>query len=177
MLDTATGTLTTYSKDVFSLVAEVSTITFVVLGVLFALLILALHFGKEFVISLNFGLYLGYLAYRNFPYLTKARELGGDYPDWWFDIAIFIGFTLFAFFIIRRVIGSDFSFGGETRWLDALLLSVSTTLLIAALTYALFPIPHTPILTPLVTDWLSDPGLFFWWLIIPLISIFIVSRR
>ena len=176
MIEEATGTLSTYSKDVFGLAAEVSAITFVALGLVIALLLISLRFGTDLVIALNLGLYIGYLAHTNFPYLAKAREIGGESPDWWADVGVFVVFTLAGFFIFKRVISSAFM-ELEARWLDSVLLAVSTTLFIGVLTYALFPLPHTPIVTPIFTEWLSATYLFFWWLMLPLAVIFVVSRR
>lgn len=177
MIAGATDTFTAYSQNILGLVAEVSAITFVALGVFIALLIAGLRFGKDFVIALNLGLYVGYLAHTNFPYLAKARDIAGEAPDWWVDVGVFALFSLVGFFVLRRVIGSGFSFDDSPRFLDALLLSLSTTLLLMVLIFALFPIPHTPILTPLLTTWLSATYLFFWWLMLPLAVIFVVSRR
>ncbi len=177
MLGEATSTFTTYSKDVLGLAAEVSTITFIALGVLVALLVAGLRFGKDFVISLNLGLYIGYLGHTHFPYLAKAREIGGESPDWWADVGIFALFTLIGFFVLKRVIGSGFGFDDNARFLDALLLAFSTTALLVVLIFALFPIPHAPLLAPMITEWLSATYLFFWWLMLPLAVIFVVSRR
>lgn len=169
--------LTTYSKDVLSLTTELSVLSFMALGAVLIFIVIALRWGKENLVALNLGLYVSYLLYTAFPYLPRLRELGGDIPDWWIDAGVFGVCAVVTYYIFRKVMWSDFMSEGATRWLDAVLLSLSTTLFLSALVYILFPVSQTPLLTPILTEWLTNPAFFFWWLLLPLAVIFVTARR
>jgi|GEM_PF-2332425 len=176
-MNTSAEALTTYSKDVLSLVTELSVISFMALGAVLLFIVVALRWGKENLVALNLALYVSYLLYTTFPYLAKLRTVGGDLPDWYADAAVFGLFTAVTYYIVRKVMWSDFMDEGASRWLDAVVLSLTTTLFGAALIYVLFPVSQTPLLTPILTAWLTNPAFFFWWLLLPLAVIFVTSRR
>lgn len=169
----AVDTLSTYGASAFATVAELSTLTIVAVGVCVVLFIAALRLGKEILVSLILALYIGYLAQSVFPYYDALFSLGSEMI---IRSVVLSLLTVGAFLVIRRVMWVDFTEGGA-KWLDAGLLSIAATFLLAAIVYAIFPTLETPLISTSITAWLSNPTFLFFWILAPLGAIFVASRQ
>lgn len=169
----AVDTLSTYGASAWSSVATFSTLTFVAVGLFVFLFLLALHKGRENIVSLILAFYFAYLAQDIFPYYDSLFSFGSEMV---IRCAVFLGLATLAFIVFRRVMWVGYDEGG-VRWIDAALLALTAILLMAAIFFALFPQFHMPLINSSVTSILSNPSFLFFWILAPLGAIFIASRQ
>ena len=150
----------------------------IIIFVVFALLFFySIQYGKSHIVSLLISLYIVILTFLSFPYLEETTILKSSEAQVTLShIAIFIIGVLIIHTILRRVLYTEFSESKFLRLKGAVLLSASATGLLFAFLY------HTISFATIYDfgdsiDYLFSSQYFFWWLIIPLVALFITSRE
>jgi hypothetical protein len=127
------------------------------------------------LINIILALYLGLLFTLEFPYFNKILDENNSVStNAIIKIGLFSGITILGIFLFRRHIpGDDFEKPFSGLW-KKLLLSIAATGLILAFSYHILPVtelihPGTPIQTLFSPD-----TYFFWWLMLPIVILFII---
>lgn len=143
--------------------------------VVFAIVfIFAMAKGRQAVINLIFGLYLALLISIEFPFY---KNLFGSLSSEALSLAklsLFVVFTVLATILSARVMPDAFKEKRFESFGKKLLLALSATALIMAFSFQVLPV--TDFLTPgtPIQSLFAPEGYFFWWLLLPLVILFLV---
>ena len=138
-------------------------------------LFFALKFGRQTVTNIIFGLYLGLLISIEFPYFSVF--LGGVHDPTTSSIIrliVFGVFSLIATMLFHRILPREYDESMfEAFWKKFLLAAAGTVLVMA---YSYHALPVTEIITPgtPIQFLFAAKSSFFWWLIAPLVVLFVV---
>lgn len=135
----------------------------------------AFYKGRQTVTNIIFGLYLGLLISIEFPYSTMIITPGtGATIASILKLVIFAVFSLIATMLFARVLPREYDepmFGGFWK---KILLALAGTVLVMAYSYHALPV--TVLITPgsPIHYLFGSTASFFWWLIAPLVILFVV---
>ncbi len=135
-------------------------------------LVYAMVKGRYAIINAIFALYLALLISVEFPYYRDLMQEGESGAV--LKISIFIGFVIVGIMLFRRHIpGDDFESAFQGLWKKILLATMATILVMA---FSFHALPVTEVLTPSspIQELFAPKENFFWWLLIPLITLFFV---
>ena len=135
---------------------------------------LALMKGRYAIINIIFGLYLALLISLKFPYFDFFLNAGSPKSNAVVMIVIFGIFTILGIILFRRhVPGDDYESAFQHFWTKLLLAGMATILVMA---YSYQALPVTELFTPgsPIQRLFGPEDNFFWWLILPLITLFFV---
>jgi hypothetical protein len=136
-------------------------------------LVYAMAKGRYVLINAIFALYLALLISVEFPYYRELMNGEGE-SGAFAKILVFIGFVIAGMILFRRHIpGDDYepAFQGLHK---KILLAFMATILVMAFSFHALPV--TDIITPSspIQSLFAPEGNFFWWLLVPLITLFFV---
>jgi hypothetical protein len=144
----------------------------IVLGVLFAF---SLFKGRQAIINIIFALYLALLISVEFPFYDEVLgSLSGAVSISTAKLIIFLVFTALATVLCFRIMPDEFremkleSFGKKFT------LSLCAAVLVMVFSFHVLPV--TEFLTPgtPIQSLFAPAEYFFWWLILPLVALFIL---
>jgi len=139
-----------------------------------ALLAIALMKGRYAIINIIFALYLALLVSLKFPYFSFFLGTESKATDAVVMIVIFLVFTILGIMLFRKHIpGDDFESTFQHFGTKALLALMATVLVMA---YSYHALPVTDLITPgsPIQSLFAPEQNFFWWLMLPLITLFFV---
>lgn len=157
--------------DILTLLRE----SLVLIVVVLALLMYTMVRGRHALVSVILGLYIALLISLKFPYYDELHALtSSSGSDPVLNIILFALFTLFGTFLFQRLLPDDAYEAPFEQFGRKLLLALLGAGLIMAYSYHVLPIttliePGTP-----ASMLFAPEGNFFWWLIIPLLTLFLV---
>jgi len=131
--------------------------------------------GRQALINLIFGLYLALLILVEFPYTTYLTEnLGGSLAQSIGKLLLFSIFTILATWLFARVMPDEFREKKFESYFKKILLASAASILVMAFSFHVLPVtdfltPGTPLQTLFAPE-----GLFFWWLMVPLVILFVL---
>lgn len=134
----------------------------------------ALMKGRYAIVNIIFALYLALLVSLKFPYFDFFLNAGSPRSNAVVMIVIFSIFTVLGIFLFRRhVPGDDYESAFQHFWTKVLLAGMATILVMA---YSYQALPVTELFTPgsPIQKLFGPEDNFFWWLILPLITLFFV---
>jgi hypothetical protein len=137
-------------------------------------LCIALMKGRYAIINMIFALYLALLVTLKFPYFNFFLNAGSPSSNAVVMIVIFSIFTFLGIFLFRRHIpGDDYESAFQHFWTKTLLAGMATILVMA---YSYQALPVTELFTPgsPIQSLFAPEENFFWWLILPLITLFFI---
>ncbi|MEM9336302.1 MAG: hypothetical protein AAGA35_00400 [Patescibacteria group bacterium] len=129
--------------------------------------------GRQALIDLIFGLYLALLISIEFPYY-EAIFGGGAGSESLIRLVLFAVFTILATLLFHRIMPDEF----EEKKLESLgkkiLLAASATILVMIFSFHVLPV--TEFITPgsPLNTLFGNAEYFFWWLIAPLVLLYLV---
>lgn len=129
--------------------------------------------GRYALINIIFALYLALLISIKFPYYSLFTTGGGEGAAI-SKILIFLSFLTIGIILFRRHIpGDDYEPAFHKLWKKVLLASMATILVMI---FSFHALPVTEIITPgsPIQSLFAPQENFFWWLILPLVVLFIV---
>ncbi len=137
-------------------------------------LIFAMWRGRYFLVNIILSLYISFLILLTFPYFNLLLTENEPTKNAIVKIVLFVAITGLVSRLFRRHIpGDDYEkvFGGLGQ---KLLLSAMATVLVMVFSYHALPVtelihPGTPI-----QSLFAPQEYFFWWLILPLVLLFII---
>lgn len=136
-------------------------------------LLYAMGKGRYALINVIFALYLALLVSIKFPYYESIGNSGGQ-SGAITKIIIFCAFIIIGVILMRRhVPGDDYEPAFQGFWKKILLAGMATVLVMA---FSFHALPVTEILTPgtPIQHLFAPQENFFWWLILPLFTLFFV---
>ncbi len=156
-------------EDIITLLKE-SVFLISVFGVL---LFYAMAKGRYALINVILALYLALLISIKFPYYAQVAQGGGDGAAI-AKILIFLAFVVVGTLLFRRHIPGDDYEPAFHRFGKKILLASMGTILI--MIFSFHALPVTEIITPgtPIQSLFAPTENFFWWLILPLITLFFV---
>jgi hypothetical protein len=139
------------------------------------LLIFAMSFGRQTITNFIFGLYFAFLISLQFPYY-EAVGVGadGDETRGLLFIGAFLVFLIISTILFIRVMPREYDEKAFEGFWKKILLAGAATALITAFSYHALPVtdfiaPGSP-----VQYLFGSEKSFFWWLVAPIIILFIV---
>ena len=132
--------------------------------------------GKKKLIAALFSLYVSGLVFANFSYLdfvVKGRTL--------LEVFLFRSLTFAVLIILlallfNRILSRDDS-SGTRQWWQVFLLSFLEVGLLMSFIFQLLPAKELFTFSPVVKNIFASSGAFFWWLTLPLVALFFISRK
>ena len=131
--------------------------------------------GRQAIINLIFALYLALLVSVEFPYYELVLgSLGGAVSIAAAKMFIFLVFTVLATILCFRIMPSEFRESKFDSFTKKMTLSLCATVLVMIFSFHVLPV--TEFLTPgtPIQSLFAPAEYFFWWLIFPLIALFIL---
>jgi branched-subunit amino acid transport protein len=132
----------------------------------------AMFRGRQTIINVIVGMYIGLLLSLQFPYTSRTISmLGSSTGEVIGQLLLFSGFTVLATVVIAKIMPEEYREKSYESFHKKLLVALVATILVIIYSYHVLPV--TEILnpgTPLQSLFASD-RYFFWWLLIPLIAL------
>lgn len=131
--------------------------------------------GRQAMINVIFGLYLALLIHLEFPFTTYLTEgLGNSLAQSVGELVLFAIFTILTTWLFARVMPDEFREKKFESFFKKLLLAGSAAVLVMIFSFHVLPVtdfltPGTPLQTVF-----APGGYFFWWLMFPLIILFLL---
>lgn len=143
-----------------------------VFGVLFGF---ALFKGRQAIINIIFALYLALLISVEFPYYAQVLgSLGGSVSIATAKMVIFVVFTILATTLCFRIMPDEFRETKLESFGKKFTLTLCATILVMVFSFHVLPV--TEFLTPgtPIQSLFAPAEYFFWWLILPLVALFVL---
>lgn len=133
-------------------------------------LVLAMAKGKQSLINIIMGLYLGLLLSLQFPYYDSIS--GGAGTESITKLVIFGVFVLISTWLFNRLMPREFDEKAFEGFGMKFLFAGAATVLVMAFSYNVLPV--TEFITPgsPIHSLFAPSEYFFWWLILPLVVLF-----
>ncbi|OGG86117.1 hypothetical protein A2392_01495 [Candidatus Kaiserbacteria bacterium RIFOXYB1_FULL_46_14] len=146
---------------------------FFLLGAFVLGLALAMAKGRQALINVMMGAYLGLFLYTNFPYLeTLTENAAGKSASAAIALVVFVGFTIISALLFSRLMPREYLESAFETIGKKLLLAGLFTVLVLTLSTHFLPVDAViPTGTPL-PEFLLSEKLAFLWLILPLVVLF-----
>jgi hypothetical protein len=144
----------------------------IALGVIFSISIFK---GRQAVINIIFGLYLALLISVEFPFYEQVLgSLSGAVSLSMAKLIVFLVFTALATALFFRVMPDEFREMKLESFSKKFTLSLCATILVMVFSFHVLPV--TEFLTPgtPIQSLFAPAEYFFWWLILPLVALFIL---
>ena len=131
--------------------------------------------GRQAMINIIFGLYLALLILIEFPYTDYLTDnLGGSVAQSLGQLVLFSIFTILTTWLFAHVMPDEFKEKKFESFFKKILLAGAASILVMAFSFQVLPVtefltPGTPLQTLFAPE-----GLFFWWLMVPLVVLFII---
>ena len=130
--------------------------------------------GRQAVINLVVGLYFALLISLEFPYYdTLLANAGNPHTVAIGKIIIFAIFTIIATLLVKRIMPDEFKETKFESFHKKILLAIGGTILIMVFSFHVLPV--TEFLTPgsPIRSLFAPNDYFFWWLVTPLVLLYI----
>ncbi len=144
------------------------------LAVVIIFLGIGLFKGRQTLINITCGLYFALLTSIHFPYYEKLLS-GIEHSSVQAGIKLifFIALTLLFTKIFKRLMPSEYQEGKFESFHKKILLAAGAAILVLAFSFNILPVgellsTETPIQMLFSTD-----SLFFWWLMIPIVFLYL----
>lgn len=139
--------------------------SFFVLAVLCAVFWYALYRGRQSLINLIFGLYLGLFFTQNAPVAIINDD--GTIESALLSVALFVGITLTATIVISKVMPLPYKEKKFESFGKKVFLVLAATILVMLYSFHILPLDElVTIDSPLSAIWRNEEA-FFWWLLVP----------
>lgn len=144
----------------------------IVFGVFF---VYTMSKGRQSITNLILGLYFALLISLEFPYYDLILgNTSNAKSEAILSIIVFTTFTIFATVLFARLMPREYDEGKFEGFGKKVLLAASATVLVMIFSYHVLPV--TDIITPgsPINYLFSSGQSFFWWLMAPLVLLFLV---
>lgn len=130
--------------------------------------------GRQAIINLIFGLYLALLISLQFPYYDELLRSASGTVAAAIKLSLFAIFTILMTWLCSRVMPDEFKEKRLETMGKKLLLAGSATVLVMIFSFQILPV--TEFLTPgtPIQSLFAPEEYFFWWLLLPLVVLFII---
>lgn len=130
--------------------------------------------GRAKLIAVLFALYVSGFLFENFYYLGTLVKGRNPIEEFLFRAFIFFVLVIAMTVLFSKVLARE-DYGDKTWW-KALVLSFASTGLLFSFIFHLFPIKSLFTFSPLVQFLFVSNKAFFWWLVLPLVALFLERK-
>lgn len=134
-------------------------------------LLYAMYRGRQAVINVIFGLYLGLLFVQNAPF-TLSFEAGSDSTDIYFAILLFVAVTVGATMVIAELMPEAYREKTFESYGKKLFLAAAATILTVLFSFHVIPVHEVFSISSPISTAFSNPEYFFWWLLAPFVLLY-----
>lgn len=146
---------------------------FLIVIILFGILFFcAWYIGRATLVSVLMAFYAAYAVYTIFPYMSYLPTAPA-LTALLVQLALYAGFTLIFYLILRRIVVSDFLYIGI---FGLIILSFLGAAFLLALAYHVFPVISLYHFTPAIDLLFAAKAYFWWWFVAPAIGLFFFAR-
>lgn len=131
--------------------------------------------GKKRIISLLISLYIAGFFFENFFYIDELIEGKTIIETFFFKAFIFLAIVLALNVLFLKILACS-SESRSKEWRQVLLLSFLGTGLLFSFIFHLFPAKEIFTFSPIVEHLFVSDKAFFWWLLAPLIALFLTRK-
>ncbi len=136
-----------------------------------------LWYEKHRLTSLILSFYVALGLFKIFPYFEDIYILGdSEKMHITAEILLFLVFVILSVLVFNRVIKGKFPKSGISRWFNIGILSLSTTGFLCAFSANMFLSEEFYTFAEPIAFLFSSAKVLFYWMIVPLIVLFITSR-
>ncbi len=156
---------------ILNFLSEIAYLLIVFGGILF----IAIFRGRQSIINLIIGLYLGLLISLEFPfYEVFLRSLETPHSIAATKLALFVVITAFTTFLSGRIMPDEFKEKKFESMGKKIILTSAATVLVMIFSFHVLPV--TELMTPgtPIQSLFAPESYFFWWLVAPLIILLFV---
>lgn len=152
---------------------------FAVLAIIFGFFIaFSIYFGKSKLVSIIFSFYPALLIFENFPFFKQIDSLSDSLLGiFLIKLAVFLVPVIFIYFILNKAILIEWSYSKIWGFAQSVLLSLIALSLSLILVCKIIPIEGIYSFSQPVVSLFNSQSLLFWWLLVPLVAIFVMLRR
>jgi hypothetical protein len=134
------------------------------------------YFGRSKLIAFVLAFYPATLLYSNFPYLEKFTFWRADANQVALSHAlVFLIFFIISWIVIHAVYHEDFGLGGGERMFQVGILALMCVVVFLAFMHIVVPLQGVYAFSPSIAG-LFGAGTFFWWLLVPLVGVYLGAR-
>lgn len=131
--------------------------------------------GRQALINIALGSYLGIFLYQKFPWLSNLQEtVSSNQGEAFISIAVFVVFTIFSTLLLGRLMPREYDEKPfESLHMKLLLAAIFTVI---AFTFESQFLPLSTLIntgTPL-PEIIQAETYAFWWLLLPLVMLYLV---
>lgn len=131
--------------------------------------------GKSKLVSLIFSLYVSGFLFEHFDYFDKLTGKETVSQTFFLRISIFLAMVIILNILFIKVLRFH-SESGEKKWWQVLMLSFLASGLLFSSLFQMFPFKEIFTFSPIVQNLFASDRVFFWWLILPLVALFLTRR-
>lgn len=165
----------TLAQSAFSYAAATSVELMLFGGVFLLLLVLGLTYGKYRISTILISAYIGLALSLLFPYIDLIPWT----PEILFSkisvlpVTVFLVFIVLLYFSLMPLIDSEFSRRKLRKWFEAVILSLSTAIVLTASIYHIGIVQNVVAPQSLLDSLFLPTQYIFWWFLIPLVGLYI----
>lgn len=131
--------------------------------------------GRSKLLALLFSFYVSGFLFENFYYLDKVVRGGTMTETFLFRIFIFVLIAVILTILFSKILAVSYE-NGSKNWAKSFLLSFVSTGLLFSYFFHIFPGREIFTFSPLVQNLFASNSAFFWWLVLPLVALFIARK-
>jgi hypothetical protein len=132
--------------------------------------------GKTKLIAALFSLYISALVFENFSYLDFLLKGQPLLEVFLFRALVFAILIVLLTILFNRFLSQD-NVSGTREWWKIFVLSFLEVGLLMSFVFRLLPAKELFDFSPLVENLFASSRAFLWWLTLPLVALFFVSRK
>lgn len=137
---------------------------------------IAMFRGRQTLINLTIGAYLGLLLFTQFPYLEDiVGKAYGSKSGSILTLFVFIVFTVISAWLFARLMPREFLEGPFESMGKKILLAAVATVVVLTLSTHYLPVAEMIDISAPLPDSLTAEEFSFAWLLLPLIALFILA--
>ena len=153
----------------FSTLSALVQESIVLIAIVTGFLLFAMVKGRQSLINIIMGLYIGLLLSMVFPYTERLTSSTGSETA--VSITIFVIAALAATLLFNRLMPTEFSERAFESFGKKLLFAAAGTVLVLAFSYQVLPLSEFIDPGPIKALFVGEDTLF-WWLLLPLVVLF-----
>lgn len=148
---------------------------FFLLIAFFLSLALAMVKGRQNLINLIMGLYVGLLLYTLFPYKELfLNQVDGDKSKALISIGIFTVLSIFGTWLFGRLMPREYLEGTFETFGKKLILAFVAMVLVMTLSHHYLPVDVILNTGTPLPEYLQSENFSFWWLTLPLVALILI---
>jgi hypothetical protein len=180
MLGTSTiaTSLVESTKTGFDAVLNLSVDIIAALVIFAVLFLFGLQSGKRRLVALILSFYLALPLFVAFPYTERVIDAAGIEKTGSVAALVYLALAVVIYgLLLGRLTTVEPAMSKARKWLEIGILSAITVPFLFALGFHSIPVSSEYAFSSQVTGIFEPVALFFWWLLLPLVGLFLLARR